>query len=414
MTHATVFVLMDAGRASYVRPDTMPFVHGLAQRGLRGSLESPPGFAQRTVLFSGRYPDTSGNFSAFVFDPEQSPFAWVRHLGPARALIRPRKLFYPSRMAVKAVSRWTSDCYHTDPAWIPPRYLPFFRPCEDVRPVHDPGALGATSIFDLARAHGIPYRYLAHPVSGNDEEVFRTLVRELRAGARHQFYAAQFSACDQQGHVHGPYSEHMERTVLPDLDRKVAAIHAALTAGYDTWDLVVAGDHGMAPVTRRVDILRALKKAGAEPGKDFVVFVNSTLAVFWWLTERGRVECEAAVQGLPGLRWLGAQERRERRIPTDRRWGDAMLAAEPGTMLWPDYFHVTDSTIVGMHGYLQKQEEGLGMLAIASSNGGVPPGDVGPRSLVDVFPTLCHLLDVPVPATNEGQSLLQRRAALYA
>ncbi|MHB1261995.1 MAG: hypothetical protein ACYC2H_09805 [Thermoplasmatota archaeon] len=52
--HVTVFIIMDAGRSDYVRPETMPFVHGLAASHLRGSFESPPGFAQRTVLFSGR------------------------------------------------------------------------------------------------------------------------------------------------------------------------------------------------------------------------------------------------------------------------------------------------------------------------------------------------------------------------
>ena len=99
-------------------------------------------------------------------------------------------------------------------------------------------------------------------------------------------------------------------------------------------------------------------------------------------------------------------ERKRRRIPLDRRWGDRMLAAESGVMFWPDYFHVRDSTIVGMHGYLDKSEESHGLALLASSNGHTGRRKLGLRPLVDVFPTLCDLLDVPVPTGQEGTSLL--------
>ncbi|MEA3166763.1 MAG: Type phosphodiesterase / nucleotide pyrophosphatase, partial [Thermoplasmata archaeon] len=91
MTHATLFIILDAARSEYVQPETMPFLHGLSRNSLSGSFESPAGFAQRSVLLSGRYPDTSGNFSQFVFDPERSPLKWVRNLGPLGHAVRPRK-----------------------------------------------------------------------------------------------------------------------------------------------------------------------------------------------------------------------------------------------------------------------------------------------------------------------------------
>jgi len=406
MKHTTVFIIMDAGRHDYVRADSMPFTHGLAQDAITGSFESPPGFAQRTVLFSGRYPDTSNNFSAFVFDPERSPFTWVKNLGPLGSMIKPRKVMVPARWGIARMTKWITDAYHADPAWIPPKFLPFFRPCEDMKPIHEPGALGATSIFDLCREHGLTYRYLAHPVSGDDNDVHRTLVRELREGKPYDLYVAQFSVCDQQGHVHGPFSDAMQKGYLRDLDQKFASIHAALSQSYDSWDLFICGDHGMGPVERQVDVLAALEGIDAEPGKDYVVFVNSTLAVFWYNTEKGRRAVEEAIARIPGTHLVDEAERRRRRIPLDRQWGDRMLAAEPGVLFWPDYFHVTDSRILGMHGYLDKRDEGMGAMVLASSGRHTATRHVGQRSLADVFPTLCELLGVPVPATNEGESLL--------
>ncbi|MFO1535547.1 MAG: alkaline phosphatase family protein [Thermoplasmatota archaeon] len=404
--HATVFVIMDAGREDYVRPDSMPFVHGLAEQSLRGSFESPPGFAQRTVLFSGRYPDTSGNFSQFVFDPDGSPFKWISKLGPLRHAIKPRRVMVPARMAIQRITKWKTGAFHTDPAWIPPKFMPFFAMCEDMKPIYEPGALGAPSIFDLCRDNDKSFRYLAHPISGDDEEVHKTLVQELRDKLDYDLYVAQFSVTDQKGHTDGPFSEKMQRGHLRDLDGKLASIHAALTASHQDWDLFVCGDHGMAPVESRLNVLEALDGIDAEPAKDYVVFINSTLAVFWYLTDRGRNEVEQMIATLPGTHVVDEAERKRRRIPLDRRWGDRMLAAESGVLFWPDYFHVTDSRIVGMHGYLDKRDESHGLALLASNNGHTPPRQLGLRPLVDVFPTLCDLVGVPHPDGHEGRSLL--------
>jgi predicted AlkP superfamily pyrophosphatase or phosphodiesterase len=272
--------------------------------------------------------------------------------------------------------------------------------------MYEPGALGADSLFDLCRRHGLRFRYLAHPISGNDDEVHTILTRELRAGAPYDLYVAQFSVTDQQGHKHGPHSDAMRKGYLRQLDRRLASVHAALTAGYDSWDLFVCGDHGMGPVTTEVNVLKELKRADAKPVKDYVVFVNSTLAVLWYNTEKGRKAIEDILPSIPGTHVVTDEERKQRRIPMDRRWGDRMLAAEKGVLFWPDYFHVRDSKILGMHGYLDKTEETHGAMVVATSDGVARVKDLGLRPLVDVFPTLCELLGMPIPDTNEGKSLL--------
>ena len=402
----TVFMVIDAGRADYIRPETMPFLHELATRSQRGSFVSPPGFAQRTAFFTGRYPDTSNNLSAFVFDPENSPFKWLKKFGPLTNVVRPYKVFVPARRAIRAISKWTSDCYHTDPGWIPTKFQPFFRPCEDSKPVHDPGALGATSLFDLCRAHGKTYTYRAHPVSGNDNAIFRGLVKDLKAAKPYDVYIAQFSIMDQQGHHYGPFADKIQKDCLTELDRKLREVYNALKENYEDWNFFVCADHGMAPVQKRVDVLKILKKLPVKAAKDYVVFVNSTLVVLWYLTEKGRTVIEAALPSIPDTRVISEDERRERRIPTNRQWGDRMVAADPGVLFWPDYFHVKDSTIRGMHGYLDKRDETYGMAVLANSKGTFGPGTFDTRSLVDVFPTLCDLVGVPTPATAEGTSIV--------
>lgn len=414
MSNATVFIIMDGGRADYVTPKTMPFLYGLGQRSIHGEFETSPGYAQRTVLFTGQHPDTSGNFMQFAFDPENSPYQWTQRLGPLRGLVQPRRMLYPARLAIDAITRRKGTAYHADPAWIPPKLLPFFRPCEDMKPLHAPDALSAKSIFDLCRERNLRYRYLAHPVSGDDQQVHATLVRELRQGAPYDFYVIQYSIADQKGHTHGPHSAAVRQRHLRDLDEKFATIHAALVAGYDSWDLFVTGSHGMAPVEVEVDLLTSLRGTKAKMGKDYVVFVNSTIALFWYLTRTGREEIEALLPTIPRTRIIDHGERVSRRIPTDRRWGDAMLAADPGVLFWPDFFHVKDSKLAGMHGYLDTSTEANGTMVLASSNGHTNPRNAAVRPLVDVFPTLCDLLGVATPYAQEGTSLLSEAHARTA
>jgi hypothetical protein len=185
-------------------------------------------------------------------------------------------------------------------------------------------------------------------------------------------------------------------------------LHAALAAGYASWDFFVAGDHGMSAIERRVDVQQALREhCRAKPAKDYVVLVNSTLAVFWYLTEKGQREVEAVLTRIPGTHVVSDAERQRRRIPLGRQAGDRMLAAEPGVLFSPDHFHASDTLVMGMHGYLDKREEGHGLLVLSSSKGEVPLHPVGLRPLVDAFPTLCELVGLTVPEGQEGVSLLK-------
>ncbi len=92
MRETTFLLILDACRRDYVTPENAPFLHGLMQKGLTASIESPPGFTQRTTMFTGTYPATSNAFSAFGYDPENSPFRWVGRLGPLAQPAKKRRL----------------------------------------------------------------------------------------------------------------------------------------------------------------------------------------------------------------------------------------------------------------------------------------------------------------------------------
>ena len=73
----TFLLILDACRRDYLTHENAPFLRGLMETGVTASIESPPGFTQRTTMFTGTYPDTSNAFSAFGYDPANSPFRWI-------------------------------------------------------------------------------------------------------------------------------------------------------------------------------------------------------------------------------------------------------------------------------------------------------------------------------------------------
>lgn len=445
MRETTFLLILDACRRDYITAENAPFLHGLMQKGLTASIESPPGFTQRTTMFTGTYPDTSNAFSAFGYDPERSPFKWVGRLGPMSRIYQPRKILFPFRLAVKRISKWTSKQYHTDPAWIPGPYLPHFSVVEDHKPIFDEGAMPHVGIFDLLRAQGRTFKYLAHPISGNDDEIHKMVLDTFRNREEHAFVFAQFSNLDEGAHHKGPlvpegYLPAANQTdedrafmakEIREIDRKCQEIHEALAANYDRFHFLCIGDHGMAPVMQKVNILQQVESLGLKAGKDYTLFLNSTIANVWFHNERAREAITELFMDKPYGRIVDLEERRARRIPVDRKYGDMMFAADPGVLFWPDYFHVVEHDIKGMHGYLEKgiswpkgaatpklsgQEtwgaETTGVLIMDSPE--ARHVDLGLRNLVDVFPTLCDLAKVQTPRTNEGRSFLEDARAIAA
>jgi len=399
MRHATVLVAIDAGRHDYVDPDWMPFLHGLSREARTSRVDAPLGHDARNALYTGRYPDTSGSLGAYVFDPRTvARPAWPRPTG----------LLAPARRALTKITR-RPTAHGPDPDRLPASSRPFLRRTDEDAPAYRPRAYGAPSLFDLCREQGLRFRFLDAPVSPNDEWTFNTLAKELRERQRFDLYVAHFHSIDRKSHALGPRSDALRRGPIRDLDEKLANIHAALAAGYESWDLLVLGTHGMTPVRRRVDVLGHLRRADARPGRDYVALVHGTYAQFWYRTPRGRRAVEALLPLVPGTRALEPGDQARLRIPRDGSTGDRILAADPGTLIAPNHSGLAATRMQAAHGYADRPDEDHGMGLLASSNGNVQPGDAGVRPLVDAFPTLCDLLGLSPPPSHEGHSLLAPR-----
>jgi predicted AlkP superfamily pyrophosphatase or phosphodiesterase len=365
----------------------------------------------------------------YTFDSAKSPFRFLRDdrclawHAAARRLIealpstsgfrRVKRLLLEKHERRELVYRyWIQNeskryATHAPPTHIPLQLLPFIGVSEDNRPIHLPGALQEETIFDVFSQEQVPYKFLMFPaVNCDDPAVVQMFLRERNSSAR--ILLGQFSDSDALIHYCGPSSP-KRREVAGEIDRRLRDIDSEF-GDSATW--IIIGDHGMTDVIEEIDIPSVLADFEAEArvlqGRDYLLFLDSTMARFRWLTEKGRTFLDKICE-LPVLKSKGTfiDEVMAHRycLPlNDRRYGDRIWWANVGTLVFPDYFHDAQTHNKGMHGYDTDHDDMKGFFLACGPE--ITAKTFNEVNLVDVCPTLCAAAGVRPPSGNIGKSLL--------
>jgi predicted AlkP superfamily pyrophosphatase or phosphodiesterase len=214
---------------------------------------------------------------------------------------------------------------------------------------------------------------------------------------RPRLITSWFRGADRAGHRHGPGSSEAH-DALRRQDRALARLVEGLDrrGAFETTILLVVSDHGMAAVTRSVELEPALSAVGVEAS----VFGGGGFATL--SVQGGEREVAKAVEV---IRALGLDPHRPGEAPpglpmANPRFGDVVALAPLGAAI----SRAPGPSVSGSHGYLPG-DPGMGALLIAAG-GGVPPGlRLGEVRTLDVAPTLLAWLGIPLPAWMEGRPI---------
>jgi predicted AlkP superfamily pyrophosphatase or phosphodiesterase len=314
----------------------------------RTPLRTVLGFSSGAIptILTGLPPSETGHWNLFYYDPEGSPFKWLRRLHFVPDAILAHRV---TRKILKEIGRRLLGLGPLFECFVTPRLLPYFNWVEKKNIYDRGGVSGAPSIFDDLTAAGIAYKtYTYHHLS--DKQIFEQAARDLKSGDADTFF---IYLCEMDHFLHGYRADSARLT--PELKRYEDRLRELLTVAKRRDPEVrisVCSDHGMTPVGQRYDLVRDVEGVGLRMPDDYLVVYDSTMARFWFFSETARRKIVDVLQGSPCGRILPDRELQDLGVFfEDRRFGELVFLLHPGWLMYRSNFNGPQWNPAGMHGY---------------------------------------------------------------
>lgn len=392
-----IFLLVDAMKSLYISENNTPYLFKLRQDSyVINKISQGIGFCERSEIFTGLDGYDTGNFTAIGFMPDSSCYKMNR-----LAIII-------ADVASRIYERGTHFIFEKYASKVGKRLKPYRIPYKSLHnfDLTEDGNIKLTSyrtIFDVLKEHGKKYN-LSYFTSLSDKgKRCNKPLLEFTAECISEsvdFIPLYIPTIDSAGHSYGEDIESI-KPYLNEIDRTVENLHKlAMNSHYS---LIVLGDHGMVPITQRVDIRKAVVSTGLKLGKDYEMFLDSTVARFWFFKSGSEEVILNAISKFSDFGIIvNNSNYKEHRIPLDLKskdgksiYGDMLWCANPEVLISPDYFNSPRKTINGMHGYIKNcHAHSYGTLVAWD---GVSTGFVDEASLSDVCRVLCDAMSIPLP-----------------
>ena len=218
---------------------------------------------------------------------------------------------------------------------------------------------------------------------------------DLPAAERPRLLMGYFEEPDMQGHHHGPDAVETKEAVLR-VDSALARLVAGLKARhrYDSVDLVIVADHGMALISRAnvVYLDDVVDSASVD-----VVTLSPNLSIS--ARDGDNDALLAKLKQLPHVTaWKKSEIPARLHYGTNPRITPIVAVADPGWMIvWR---HARPDSYLGEHGY-DNADTDMRALFLARGPDFKPGATIDDFPNVDVYDLLARLLGI-TPAPNDG------------
>jgi len=393
---AVMMVLIDAFSFNYLSQEYTPYLYSLANEGVYSTIR--PMFAYRGIeatIFTGASPNTHKVWTEFCLrDNIEENLA---------SLMAKECCKFTDKIPIEFLHKATRYLYYLSdkrlrPAMIPANMLGYF---ESSQPsITEPSVLPVPTLFDILRKEGKRFVFLT-PHKGNDQMVFKTAYKFLE-NRREEFWFIKFGLIDPIGHKYGPNPEAIGQ-YLKDVDYLVHKLHLRFKEKFKSGIFLVLSDHGMNQVHMTVDIKKKLNNLNLTIPKDYIYFIDSTMARFWFFNEKAK---KSILDNLSDINEGSVLQNLDLKIlEIDRighRYGETIFALKNGYVFFPDFFRWSYPP-KGMHGYAYEIDKPV---LIVSTNE-IDVKNKIKTKFIDIMPTVLEVLNLDIPPSCEGKSIIK-------
>ena len=371
-----LFVFIDACGWEIIKQD--PFVRDLAPN--RRRLTSVFGYSSACVpsILSGRWPSDHRNWCYFVYDPANSPFAFLRPLRWLPASLTSRRIFrrWLSRL-VKARLNFKGyfDLYN-----MPFRNIADFDFSEKKSPLQPRGMNRGPNIFDYLEDNSIRY-HVSAPERTEDANL-EALITDIET-EEIDFAFLYWPSLDGLLHSVGNLSPEIPAK-LRSYEKSLERLMQVARRHYSEVRLHIFSDHGMANCDELLDLKAVIQKLPLRPSDDYAVVYDSTMARFWFFNDRARQVVTSSLHQVPQGRILPDSELKQlRTFFPDHHFGELIFLVKEGVLIVPS--DMGQRPIRAMHGYHPDEPQSYAALC---SNVSDIPDEI--EAIPDVFRLMTH------------------------
>ena len=301
------------------------------------------------TILSGKTPAEHGHLGLFRFAPESSPFKKLSRLGwlfkPASFWNRGRVRHHLSKILKKIYGFTGYFQLYRMPIWK----LGYVDYCEKKDLFIANGMEEFANLHDVLTSMNVAFHISDWHLSDNENYI--AAEKAIANGKNFLFvYTASFD-----GVLHDKVQDFTAvQNKLDSIKSQIEHLYAHAHNYADEVHFTVISDHGMTPLTGTVDIMKAVEESGLFFGKDYGVCYDSTMARFYYLSEKSERVITEIMKNFPGHFLSENEEKKYGIYRIDRMFGDTIFLLDAGIQIVPS--DMGSKPLNGMHGFIPENE----------------------------------------------------------
>lgn len=396
-------IILDGFSSNYLKKELCPHLYDLAREHYFSKMEPMFGFqGVGAAIYSGAPSNITGIFTEFILQKNEI----VERSRLFKALLRLTDKMPTDNLCAKSrhvLLRMFGKKRSPISNVIPSQLFGYFSPKLKTEFTEENSLGQVPTIFDILRLNHMSYE-LQRPATRSEEAAISDIADRVEKGKMPDLAVIHPCSLDLVGHDFGPNSPQM-RAAVKNIDKLMDRIIRSVQSSAQEITTIIFSDHGMSPVNNTINLLKTLEQLPLEQGNDYLIFLDSTIARFWFFNERAEKLISEALGHLDCGQILSTNDLQKLGIDKiGREYGDLVFALKEGYAIFPDFFRKYRPP-KGMHGYAFPTYDAP-IIIIYTPNESLTFNREKTVRYIDIMPTTLELFNLRIPETCQGESFL--------